>query len=201
MKIDYVVLSSDDNNLYKDFYPIVSKKWNNFGYKVLFLNITDNNSDLSSYFTPLPSKILIPLHAYVIARRGDCKNRVVNIAQIVPHSDLMLYLNSTHHRPSFNYQETFAVISDNKLFIYTENKTEGNFEITDLHFSYLRYPTPIELIGMPKIDGSISSTTINCELPEHLEDEILDVATRQIAMNTDNQNAVQYAQINRQDNE
>ena len=44
MKIDYVVISSDDNPMYKDFYPIVSKIWNSFGLKTYFINITNENS-------------------------------------------------------------------------------------------------------------------------------------------------------------
>lgn len=41
MKIDYVVISSDDNPMYKDFYEIVSKRWNQFGIKVYYINITN----------------------------------------------------------------------------------------------------------------------------------------------------------------
>jgi hypothetical protein len=41
MKIDYVVISSDDNPMYKDFYPIVAKRWNDLGFKVYYINITD----------------------------------------------------------------------------------------------------------------------------------------------------------------
>lgn len=41
MKIDYVVISSDDNPLYKDFYEIVAKRWNQFGLKVYYINITN----------------------------------------------------------------------------------------------------------------------------------------------------------------
>jgi hypothetical protein len=43
-KIDYVVISSDDNSLYKDFYPIVAKKWLDLGFKTYYVNITDENS-------------------------------------------------------------------------------------------------------------------------------------------------------------
>ena len=43
MKIDYVVISSDDNPMYKDFYEVVSKKWNEFGLKTYFINITNEN--------------------------------------------------------------------------------------------------------------------------------------------------------------
>ena len=38
--IDYVVISSDDNPMYKDFYPIVAKRWLELGYKTYYLNIS-----------------------------------------------------------------------------------------------------------------------------------------------------------------
>ena len=42
MKIDYVIISSDDNPMYKDFYPIVAKRWHDLGFKTYYINITDN---------------------------------------------------------------------------------------------------------------------------------------------------------------
>jgi hypothetical protein len=42
-KIDYVVISSDDNPLYKDFYPIVANQWKRFGFRTYYINITDKN--------------------------------------------------------------------------------------------------------------------------------------------------------------
>jgi len=50
MKADYVIISSDDNPLYKDFYPIVAQRWKDLGYKTYYLNITDNTSiDCNEY--------------------------------------------------------------------------------------------------------------------------------------------------------
>jgi hypothetical protein len=44
MKVDYAVISSDNNPLYKDFYPIVAKRWFDLGIKTYYVNITDNDS-------------------------------------------------------------------------------------------------------------------------------------------------------------
>lgn len=43
MKIDYVIIASDENPTYKDFYPVVAKKWNELGFKTYFINICDND--------------------------------------------------------------------------------------------------------------------------------------------------------------
>lgn len=46
MNIDYVVIASDNNPVYRDFYEPVSKMWNHFGYKTLMLEICDEDSEL-----------------------------------------------------------------------------------------------------------------------------------------------------------
>ena len=46
MKIDYVIISSDDNPMYKDFYEIVAKRWFDLGYKTYYINITDVDDEI-----------------------------------------------------------------------------------------------------------------------------------------------------------
>jgi len=42
-EINYVIISSDDNPMYKDFYPIVAKRWHDLGFKTYYVNITDSD--------------------------------------------------------------------------------------------------------------------------------------------------------------
>jgi len=48
--IDYVIISSDDNPMYRDFYPIVAKRWNDLGFKTYFINITDCDDIIEDEF-------------------------------------------------------------------------------------------------------------------------------------------------------
>lgn len=48
--IDYVIISSDDNPVYKDFYPIVAKRWKDLGFKTYYLNITDHNDIIENEY-------------------------------------------------------------------------------------------------------------------------------------------------------
>lgn len=48
MKIDYVIISSDDNPTYKDFYPIIAKRWFDLGYKTYYINITDIDDEITN---------------------------------------------------------------------------------------------------------------------------------------------------------
>jgi hypothetical protein len=41
--IDFVIISSDDNPFYKDFYFIVAKQWKLLGFKTYYINITDED--------------------------------------------------------------------------------------------------------------------------------------------------------------
>jgi hypothetical protein len=50
MKIDYIVISSDDNSLYKDFYEIVAKRWNQLGLKVYYINITNEDQIIENEY-------------------------------------------------------------------------------------------------------------------------------------------------------
>jgi len=43
MKVDYVVIASDENPMYKDFYPIVAKRWLKLGFKTYFVNICNED--------------------------------------------------------------------------------------------------------------------------------------------------------------
>lgn len=138
------------------------------------------------------NKYFLPVDIIINATRGKCKDRVVNVPRIVKHSDLTTLLQNTNFEPSFLYQETLAVISSNDLIIYS-NDREGEFQINKVFLSYLRYPNKINYEGYIDFDGT-ESTTINCELPDHLEDELLALTVMELGYDTDNPNAAQAQQ-------
>jgi hypothetical protein len=49
-KIDFVIISSDENKIYKDFYPLVSKQWFKMGIKTYYLLISDENSIIENEY-------------------------------------------------------------------------------------------------------------------------------------------------------
>lgn len=57
MNIDYVVIASDNNPLYRDFYVPVSKIWNHFGYNTFMLEICDEESEIGTNQYGLYKKI------------------------------------------------------------------------------------------------------------------------------------------------
>lgn len=143
----------------------------------------------------LTPKYLQYSEIYLTADKRECKDRVLQV-NICKHSDLNILLNNTNYKPSFEYQETLGTISSDRIEIYTD----GYFTPSALYVSYIKYPQKIDLEGYIDFDGKESKTQ-NSELPDYLEDELLDLIVIELGMDTDNNNAVTYGQIRSQTNE
>lgn len=168
------------------------------GYKELELKL--ENSEIHRYTVDLSSltpSYMFYIDSYVMADKGECKNRRIWINKdLAKHGDVSLLLNNEHYKPSFEYQETFNTLSSDKMNIFTD----GTFTPTKMFLSYMRYPKEIDKEGYIKFDGT-SSINSNCELEEYLEDELLDLTVQNLAMYTENSNAIQTAQFRIQTNE
>lgn len=137
------------------------------------------------------------IDSYVIADKGECKDRQIWVNQdLAKHADITLLLNNEHYKPSFEYQETFNVLSSDTISIFTD----GTFTPKFLYLSYLRYPKYIDKEGYIKMDGK-ASVNENCELAEYLEDELLDLTIVNLSSYIENMSALQTAQLRIQSNE
>ena len=145
----------------------------------------------------LNPKYMFYVDSYVIADKGRCKDRKIWINRdLAKHGDLQFILNNTHYRPSFEYQETFNFLSSDEISVFTD----GTFTPKDIYVSYMRYPQYINKEGYIMLDGEPSFDQ-DCELETYLEDELLDLTVENLAMYTENQSAVQSAQLRIQTNE
>jgi len=132
-----------------------------------------------------------------LANKGVCTGRKIWINKdLAKHGDLSLLLNNNHYKPSFEYQETFNFLSSDEISIFTD----GTFTPTNIYVSYMRYPVFIDKVGYINFDGT-PSVNRNCELELYLEDELVDLTVQALAMYTENQSAVQSAQMRIQTNE
>ena len=131
-----------------------------------------------------------------ICTKGECKDRPLAITKLIEHADLQTMMNNTNYSPSFEYQETIALLSNNEIFIYTD----GSFEITKVYITYLKYPKKIDLEGYIDLEGN-PSITQDSELDEFLEDELLDLIQLDLAINTENIPSLQGAEIKLKTNE
>jgi hypothetical protein len=130
------------------------------------------------------------IDSYFIATKGVCKNKTIYVNKdLVKHSDVITLLTNSNYKPSFEYAESFCSISEMQVSIYTD----GTFTPDKIYISYIRYPQGIDYPGYIKLDGT-SSIHSDCELPEYLEDELLNLTVQELAMDTENNPAVQYTQ-------
>lgn len=169
-----------------------------YNHQPLTLSETDKNiNQWEADLKELTPEYLFYIDSYILADKGRCKNRRIRINQdLAKHADILILLDNTYYKPSFEYQETFNTITSDKISIYTD----GTFTPNKIYISYLRYPVYIDSEGYIKLNGQ-ASTNVDCELEAYLEDELVDLTVQNLAMYTENVSAVQSAQFRIQTNE
>lgn len=157
------------------------------------LNLKEVDKYLNQWtadLTELQPEYMFYIDSYILADKGDCTGKVVYVNKdLVKHADVVTLITNSNYVPSFEYEETFCTISDLQLEIYTD----GTFTPTKVYVSYIRYPEYIDYPGYIKLDGT-NSVKQDCELPAYLEDEIVNMAVQELAMDTENNPAVQFSQ-------
>lgn len=163
------------------------------------LPTTPDSSDYPAFqadLTTTTEPYFLPLDAYVLCSKGNCKNHLVTISKPIKHGDLTTLMYNNHYSPSFEWQETFSVISGDKYIVYTD----GTFNVDSLHLTYIRYPKRIDVAGYTYFDGS-PSVNQDCELPSYLEDELIRLALIELGMDTENTPVVQFDAIRSKNSE
>jgi hypothetical protein len=153
-------------------------------------------SSFSGNLNLLKEKYMLPLDLFALCTKGQCSGRPLYISKIIKHGDLSTYMGNKNYIPSFEYQESIAVISDNKITVYTD----GTFNVDNISLSYIRYPQLIDYEGYIKFDGT-PSTTQDSELPDYLADELLDLTVLELAMETENTPQVEFGALKNKINE
>lgn len=204
-QIKLVLRKIGSNNLYQLGLDASTKRYEDLQN----LQVTDEQLNLvvipddvlNGYNVPysaLSHKLLIPISGYVLADRGNCKNRILDVIDFMKHADRRMLLKSPHYKPNFNYQETLADISGNEITVYSD--PENSFKPKTLYLSYLRYPVEVDYAGYTHLNGT-PSTTVDCELEDYLMDELLDIAISEYADATANQELSQTSRVRAKENE
>lgn len=196
----------DGNNIYKLGLDAFKKRYQDLqkfveDYSKHPLNATSSDSNLNKYtvsLSGLDPKYMFYMDSYLITSKGKCKNRIVYVNNdLVKHADLTILLTNSNYKPSFEYQETFSISSSDELWYFTD----GSFKIDKVYLSYLRYPAYIAFAGFELPDGTVITNQQDCELEEYLEDELVDLAVKDLASYIENTIAVQASTMRIADNE
>lgn len=202
-QINLIKTKFSENNIYKAGLDSFQKRYNDLESlieKDKFIPLTNDSTPLNSWSANLdllkPQYMLgIPGSEYILADKGGCKNNPLVVTQI-RHGDINVVLRNTNTAPSFEYQEVPGTITNHRWQIFTD----GSFKPTKLYLWYVRYPRKVDVDGYTHFDGS-NSVNIDSELPYYLKEELVDIAVRNLALSTENQNAVQASQIRNNTNE
>lgn len=184
------------NNLYNAGLDAFKKRYEDLQALVVpfeELAVTKTTEIYPSYkanLNSLSKPYFLPLETIASCTKGSCTERPLYIFDILKHGDLQIMMNNNNYKPSFEYQETFAIISSEEMYIYTD----GTFTVDNIKITYLRYPINVDIAGYINFDGS-ASTTIDCELAEQLENELLDIAALGLAIDTENTPQVQMSEL------
>lgn len=170
---------------YEDLENLMERGFNH----PLTLTLTDKYlNEWSTDLTTLVPDYMFYIDSYFLADKGKCKNKIIYVNKgLAKHADVLTLIANLNYRPSFEYEDSFSTISDMQLSIYTD----GTFTPSTIYISYIRYPEPIDYPGYVHFDGTVSILQ-NSELNLYLEDELLDLAIQELAMDTENTPVVQF---------
>lgn len=204
-QIKTLKLKIGENNIYKEGLDAFKKRYEDLQFLVepfhlhpLSLTLVDPQlNKWSADLGELDPKYMFYLDSYILANKGVCNDHTIFVNRdLTKHADITVLLANNNVNPSFEYQETFCTISSNQYEAYTD----GSFAFTKAYLSYVRYPAYIDFAGYTHLDGT-ASTTVDCELPDYLEDEIVDIAIQDLAMSTENLPASQASEQRKNTNE
>lgn len=191
-QIQYVKKRHGKNNIYQNSFDTGIKRYEDLEFLVVphkefDLIEADFAKEYSPYYVNLDKDIddyFLYVDSYSLAKKGSCDNHPV-VNRVIKHSDLPVFYKNTQYKPSFEYQEALATISDKKFIVYTDN----TFSLNKLYLSYIRYPVKVDFQGYIHFNGQVSYN-VDSEFPLSAKDEILNLAVLELSLDTTNQNQI-----------
>jgi hypothetical protein len=123
---------------------------------------SDNNS---SYFK-LPDDYYTYDSSYSVAKKEKCERELSN--WLVKPKNVNVLLSDTNNSPSFEYEETICIVSQNHLVVYKDD-----FSIEKIFLSYYKEPVNIDIEGYIKFDGTLSTDIDPIDLDDKSISEII----------------------------
>lgn len=134
----------------------------------------------------IPSNFFSKTSSYSVASKGDCKDKIL-VNWFVKPKDINVLLQNSNQSPSFEYQETLAILNKDNITVYKDN-----FNIDQCYLSYYREPLDIDIDGYTKIDGT-ASQNIATDLDNISTEEVLELAAIEALKNYESIEQLQIA--------
>lgn len=123
-------------------------------------------------FKDLQTPKYIITRVYGLATSEICKN--LGTLRVTLHNtqsdDIETRRLSSNIRPSLQWRRAISRTASGKIFVYCDR-----FQMSEVVMDYLRYPVKMDMQGYKHVTGAIS-TDVDCELPEDVQNDILNEA-------------------------
>lgn len=123
-----------------------------------------------------PSDFGRRVSGYITATKGECKNSPL-VTWFKKPKDLQVALQNSNEKPSFEYQETIAVLNKGKVDVYKDD-----FAINEYYLTYYKLPDELDIKGYKHFDGSESVDKLPDLSIQNLED-VLNVTALEAVRN------------------
>lgn len=143
-----------------------------------------------TYYYDLPNEYFEFINSRSSVLKGKCNKYVINYLTH-PKETLVSLDNET---PSFEFEESVCNIAENKLQVFTKD-----YKINNTYLSYYHKPSKIDLSGYQNINGE-NSITIDSELDDRYQHEIIDRMVTEIMREFENSNGFKFSQERQQKN-
>lgn len=190
-KAEFVLLYNEQKRVWLE--EKISKKGDSLDIHDLERLFVPNYKLLPTYSTNtlvefgLPQNFYKYSSSYVVSDKGKCKDRPMVVWLIKPRNRQSLFTNE-NFSPSFEYEETFGLISNGNLVVY---KTD--FIPKEAFIDYYREPKNIDIAGYTTLDGTLSTTIDPDDIDDKSVEEILNRCAIEVLRNYENIESTQLA--------
>lgn len=139
---------------------------------------------------PLPSDYFQWKRLSVTASSGCCEKRPM-VVYLAEQANVDELLRDQNKKPSFEWAETFATMSSNRIQVYTNNE----FYIDKAVLTYYRQPQKIQILNcVDPYTQTTSTVEVPCEFKDDITEVLIDEAVKILAGDIESFNQYQRAQ-------
>lgn len=158
--------------------------------QVLLTSVPVTLIDRQTYYeTPtLPADYMRWKRVSIKATAECCPDPKPMVVYFTEQGNLDVLLRDKDKQPNFEWGETFAMLKDNKMQIYTN----GLFAVVNPEFTYYRQPVKIQIVGCTDpYTQLVAAVDVECEFKDDLAELLVDEAAKIIAGDIESMNQVQ----------
>lgn len=149
--------------------------------------LSESEVSESYYLYDLPEDYFEFSTSKSLANKDKCSRFIYNYLE--KPKDLNTLLDDGLSGPSFEFEESLCNISKNKLQVFVDD-----YKINSTYLSYYKKPQKIDLSGYTNINDGSYSQTIDTDLDERYQTQIIDLTVLEVMRQFENNNGLTVSQ-------